>query len=301
MRNQSLTLLALGAAFGLSSCGEKSSPAADESAEIKPLVFSAIPDEKVSDQDAKFQAMAKYLSATLEVPVEFSISADYNAAVQRFKNGEVHLVWFGGLSGVQARDAVEGAEAIAQGAEDPKYKSYFIAHSSTGLAKSDEFPAGIKEFSFTFGSPQSTSGRLMPTWFIKQFTQQTPEEFFTQPVQFQTSGGHHSTAKAVESGSVQVGALSYKKYDSMVADGELDPTKAVIIWETPFYADYNFTAHPELNEIYGDGFTNKLQKALIECSDAEALNAVNRSQLIEANNEEFEGIRVVAQELEMLR
>ena len=75
------------------------------------LVITAIPDEKVSDQEARFQALKVYLAGQLGIRVEFSISKDYAAAVQRFANGEVHMAWFGGLTGVQARDRVEGARA----------------------------------------------------------------------------------------------------------------------------------------------------------------------------------------------
>ena len=48
---------------------------------------------------------------------------------------------------------------IAQGEADPRYYSYFIAHESTGLQRSDEFPLAIKDLTFTFGSESSTSGR----------------------------------------------------------------------------------------------------------------------------------------------
>ncbi len=287
-------------ALTLSSCGDKNQNAEEGSAPSG-LVITAIPDEKVSDQEAKFKALQEFLEKELEIEVSFSISDDYSAAVERFKNGEVHLVWFGGLTGVQARKAVPGARAIAQGDVDPQYKSYFIAHKSTGLKKSESFPEAIKDMTFTFGSKSSTSGRLMPTYFIINETGVTPEKFFTQPVQFQTVGSHDATARAVASGAVQVGALSYKKYDSMVADGEISAEDAPIIWTTPYYADYNLTAHPDLEKLYGEGFIDKLQKVLVDCTDKEVLKAFNRDDLIPAKNDEFEGIYKVAKELGLMR
>jgi len=277
------------------SCGKKD----DDKAAA--LIITAIPDEKVSDQEAKFAALKDHLSKELDIPVEFSISADYGAAVERFKNGEVHLVWFGGLTGVQARAAVPGARAIAQGDVDPQYKSYFIAHKSTGLTKSDKFPTAIKDMSFTFGSRKSTSGRLMPTYFIIQETGKKPEDFFTQPVQFRKTGGHDATARAVASGSVQVGALSYKKYDSMIKNGDISAEDAPIIWTTPYYADYNLTVHPDLEKNYGEGFIDKLQKVLVDCTDKEVLKAFNRDDLIPAKNEDFDGIVEVAKEVGLMK
>jgi len=289
------------AALLATSCSKKET--AEEGSKPEALVITAIPDEKVSDQEEKFQPLAAYLTEQLGVPVKFSISADYSAAVQRFSNGEVHMCWFGGYTGVQARDAVPGARAIAQGDVDPKYKSYFIAHKSTGLQKSEAFPKEIADMTFTFGSKSSTSGRLMPTYFINKETGQMPEKFFKQPVQFQTKGSHDATARAVASGAVQVGALSYKKYDSMIKEGEISAEDAPIVWVTPYYADYNLTVHPDLEQFgeEGSGFIDKLQKALVDCDDAEVLKAFNRDKLIPAKNEDFEGIREVAIGLGMLR
>jgi len=283
------------------SCSKEETAATEQP---EALVITAIPDEKVSDQEAKFQPLAKYLTDELGVPVSFSISADYSAAVQRFANGEVHMCWFGGLTGVQARELVPGARAIAQGDVDPQYKSYFIAHKSTGLKKSDSFPKEIAEMSFTFGSKSSTSGRLMPTYFIQKETGMKVDEFFKEPVLFRSKGSHDATARAVASGAVQVGALSYKKYDSMIKDGEISAEDAPIIWTTPFYADYNLTVHPDLEKFgtdEGASFIDKLQGVLINCSDAEVLKAFNRDKLIPAKNEDFDGIKEVAEELELLR
>ena len=71
------------------------------------------------------------------MPVEFVPVKSYPAAVTAFRNDQVQLAWFGGLSGVQARLLVDGARAIAQGDEDTSFVSYFIAHTDTGLTESE--------------------------------------------------------------------------------------------------------------------------------------------------------------------
>jgi phosphonate transport system substrate-binding protein len=296
LRGVGLASIIVGA-IALCSCGKK-----EYSEQVKGndkvLRITAIPDKKVSDQSIKYKALSDYLAKELGVKVQYVNSQDYSASVNRFANNEVQLVWFGGLTGVQARARVEGSRAIAQGVVDPEYKSYFIAHESTGLEKSEEFPVGIADLTFTFGSKKSTSGRLMPTWFIQKETGKTPEEFFSKPVQFSGKASHAGTASSVNEGSVQVGVLSYKTYDSMVKSKEIDPNKAKIIWVTPGYADYNFTAHPSLDETFGPGFIDKLQKALIKCNDEEVLTVLKREEgLIEAKNEDFANIVTIAKEL----
>ncbi len=291
-----LTYLTIPALLLVSSCDKGDPTGAADS--VKVLRFSAIPDENTTEQTAKFEKFATYLAETLGIKTEFLPASDYDASVSKFVNGEIHLAWFGGLTGVQARSETEGARAIAQGVEDPQYISYFIAHTDTGLELNDAFPTEIKDLKFTFGSQKSTSGRLMPTHFIRQFTDTDPSEWFSHPSGF--SGAHDKTAKLVEAGTFQVGALSYKKYDSMVAAGTLDPAKCKIIWKTPHYADYNWTAHPDLETLFGTGFIDKLQQALIDITDPDLLKALSRSGIISATNEDFQGIAKIAKDLGLL-
>ena len=302
--------LAAVTALALVGCGGDPSPAdtnettsTDEtSSPSGTLYISAIPDEKITDQKAKFDKLAEYLSGALGVDAEFVFSKDYADSVTKFKNGEVHLVWFGGLSGVQARMAVEGAEAIAQGEADPHYKSYFIANKSTGLTESEEFPAAIKDMTFTFGSPGSTSGRLMPQYFILQNNGGVDiDEWFTEKPIFQMSGGHVATANAVADGTVQTGALNYKTYDSLVAEDPKIAENTVKIWTTPDYADYNFTIHPDVEKAFGEGFIKKVQDALVAApAGSDALKAINREKIIPAKSEEFDGIKDTAIEVGLI-
>ena len=288
----------VGAALLAAACLASCSSGGDSDAE-NVLRFSAIPDDNTTELKEKFGPVARYLSEKLEVPVEYVPSSDYGASVEMFKNGDIHLAWFGGLTGVQARQAIPGAHAIAQGVEDPEYYSYFIAHASTGLQRSTEFPAAIAKLKFTFGSTMSTSGRLMPEHFIRKFTGKEPGEFFEHEWGF--SGSHNKTAEQVNSGASQAGVLNYKVYEKMVEDGKIDPEVCRVIWQTPVYPDYNFTAHPALETLFGAGFTRKLQTTLIEMNDAELLAAFKRSGLIKAEDRDFDDILAVARSLNLAR
>src|SRR5215470_11056421 len=132
------------------------------------FVFTAIPDQDETRLVERFSRFAKYLETKLGVPVKYVPVKTYPAAVTAFINNDVQLAWFGGFTGVQARHAVEGSEAIAQGAEDVNFKSLVIANAKTGLKPGKDFPKDIAGKSFTFGSRASTSGRVMPEYFIRQ-------------------------------------------------------------------------------------------------------------------------------------
>ncbi|HOX25453.1 MAG TPA: putative selenate ABC transporter substrate-binding protein [Candidatus Krumholzibacteria bacterium] len=263
------------------------------------LKYTAIPDQNTTELIAKFAPLSAHLGQVLGVPVEYVPARDYQASVEMFRNGDVHFAWFGGLTGVQARAAVPGAKAIAQGSDDPTYFSYFICNASAGLEPGETFPFAIKDLAFTFGSESSTSGRLMPEYFIKENTGQSPPEFFSQPIGF--SGSHDKTCELVEAGRYQAGVVNFKVFDQRIAAGMTDSTKVEVIWQTPRYADYNFTAHPAIETVFGAGFTGRLQQALVAIDDPALLRALPRDRLIPASDEEYAGIEAVARDLGMLR
>ena len=277
----------------LSGCGESPSPA-------RVLKFTAIPGDDVTELQQKFAPFEKHMSERLGVEVKYVPAADYSASVESFVSGDVHLAWFGGLTGVRARNAVAGARAIAQGKVDPEYHTYFIAHKDSGLEKSEGFPKGLEGKKFTFGSQSSTSGRLMPEYFIRKNSGKSPTEFFGAPPSFSRS--HEMTAQLVQAGTFQAGAIDFKTYDRLVSEKKIDPGKCFVIWKTPAYPDYNWTAHPDLEKIFGPGFIEKLRKALVAVKDPAFLKAVNRPEgLIPAKNEDWNSLADLAKELDLLR
>ena len=245
------------------------------------LRFTAIPDENTARLTERFDKVAAYLSEKTGVDVEYVPVKSYAASVAAFKNDEVQLAWFGGLSGVKARRSVPGSVAIAQGEEDVRFVTYFIANTSTGIDEGEDFPDAVTGHTFTFGSKGSTSGRLMPEYFIRQHYGKAPDKVFKR-VGF--SGDHSKTLALVQSGSYQVGALNYKVWQNEVKAGKVDSTKVRIIWRTPTYPDYNWTIRGDVEKKYGVGFIGKVQKALLDMKDRSLLDSFPRARFIAADN-----------------
>jgi len=262
------------------------------------MTFTAIPDQDTTRLEKRFGKIADYLSDELGITVKYVPVKSYSASVQAFKNNEVQLAWFGGLSGVKARIAVPDSVAIAQGAEDPDFISYFIANTSTGLSFSEAFPQAIKDKTFTFGSKGSTSGRLMPEYFIREAYGMAPREIFKR-VGF--SGDHSKTLALVQAGSYEVGAMNYKVWRKEVDAGKVDPNKVQVIWRTPGYPDYNWTIRGDVEETYGKGFIKKIQQALLDITDPAILDAFPRSSFIPADNSMYKTILDTAIEVGIIR
>ena len=260
----------------------------------KTFTFTAIPDQDETQLKERFSLLATHLSKELDIEVKFIPVKSYAASIAALRNDQVQLAWFGGLSGVQARLVVPNAVAIAQGIEDPKFKSYIIANTSTGIENGKTISEDVKGKTFTFGSKGSTSGRLMPEYFIRETFKQAPEDVF-EKVGF--SGNHSKTIALVQSGAYEVGAVNYKVWDRELAAGKIDTSKVKIIYTTPGYPDYQFTARGDLDKEYGAGFTKKLQNAIINIKDKKILAAFPRSGFIKAENKDFDPILTVGREV----
>lgn len=262
------------------------------------LVFTAIPDQDETRLVERFTRVAEYLQGKLGVPVKYLPVKSYPTAVTAFTNGQVQLAWFGGFTGVQARRQVPGSEAIAQGAEDTAFKSFFIANAKAGLAPTKEFPRRIAGKSFTFGSRASTSGRLMPEFYIrKEFGGRGPDEVFAR-VGF--SGDHSRTIQLVQSGAFEVGVVDYSVWALESKVGKVDPAQVAVIWETPTYPDYQWTVRGDVDRTYGPGFKEKLTAAILAIDDPAILAQFARSKFIAAKNSDYIPIEEVGRATNLL-
>ncbi|MCG2580406.1 MAG: putative selenate ABC transporter substrate-binding protein [Marinobacter sp.] len=266
-------------------------------ASAETFVFTAIPDEDETRLMERFQGIADYLQEELGVEVRYIPVKSYAAAISAFRNNQVQLAWFGGLSGVQARSLVPGSQALAQGVEDEAFYNYFIAHKSTGLERSDTLPEDIRGKTFTFGSKGSTSGRLIPEYHIRRIFNEAPDDVFSR-VGF--SGNHTRTLRLVEAGTYEVGAINFAVWEKELENGNINTDEVKVIWKTPAYPNYQWTIRGDVDGRYGEGFTDKVRQALLSMDDPELLESFPRSGFIPTANENYEPIRSVAEQIGIL-
>ncbi len=271
--------------------------ACDASAKV--LSIGGIPDQEAATLNRRFGTMADYLSQELGVEVKYVPSVAYSALVTGFEKDDVHLAWFGGLTGVQARAAVPGAKAIAQRPRDTAFHSVFVVQSDLGVDGLED----LKDLTFTFGSESSTSGHLMPRHFLAQAGINPDTDFRGKP---SFSGSHHKTWKLVESGSFQAGALNEAVWQKAVDEGQVDLSTIRVFHTTPPYFDYNWSVRGDLDDTFGGGFTDRLQSALTKLDPSrpehkEILDLFQAQSFIATSNENYWAIEDVARGLEIIR
>jgi phosphonate transport system substrate-binding protein len=288
----------LAALVGLAGCG------GERDARTPPLRVGAIPDQDPELLQRLYGKLAGYLERELGVPVIYRPVTDYAAAVTAFRVGDLDLVWFGGLTGVQARLQVPGAQAIVQRTIDREFRSVFIANRRTGLRPFDSLGdlRRLRGRTFTFGSESSTSGRLMPQYFLAQAGVRL--DSFRGEVGF--SGSHDATIQLVEAGTYDAGALNVQVWESRLAAGAVDTARVVELWRTPPYYDYHWVIHPSVTERYGPDFPERVTQALLKLDRSvpehrEILDLFGAERFVPTENANYAAIESIGREIGKIR
>jgi phosphonate transport system substrate-binding protein len=141
---------------------------------------------------------------------------------------------------------------IVQRAEDEKFTSKFIVP----VASPAKTLADLKGANFAFGAPSSTSGHLMPRFFLQQAGIKPDADFKT--VAF--SGAHDATVAFVASGRADGGVLNASVWDKLVEAGNPNAAKVRVLATTPPYFDYNWTVRPGLDAALRQKLTDAFLK-----------------------------------------
>ena len=216
------------------------------------LKVSAIPDENPQELLRVYAPFVDYLAKEIGLPVKFVPVVEYAATVEALVAGKLDMVWYGGFTSVQAARRSKGAKRLVMRQEDKEFKSVFVTHKDTGIRSLKD----LKGKTFSFGSVSSTSGHLMPRYFLLQ-AGINPERDFSR---FSFSGAHDATAAWVGAGRVDAGALNFLVWDKLVRSKKINTDKVIIFWTTPPYVDYVWTVRGGL----GKGLVEKISQAFLK-------------------------------------
>lgn len=286
-------------ALGVSACG--GSP--DAATSTPTLGISAIPDQDPELLNRLYPAVADRFADATGLEVAYRPVTDYTAVVRAFEVGDIHLAWMGGLTGVQARSRVEGAIAFAQRDIDADFHSLFIATRDSGLRPFDDVSGltSLRGRSLTFGSETSTSGRLMPEYFLDQ-AGVAISDLRGEPGY---SGSHDATIEAVASGAFEVGAVNEQVYAAAEEAGEVDLSGVQVLWRTPGYADYHWLVRPDIDEVFGEGTRQQVIDLLLgldaaDPADAKVLELFGAQKFVPADNGAYGDLEDIARSLGLL-
>jgi phosphonate transport system substrate-binding protein len=284
---QALGALSLGGAAFLS--------AGAAQAQANVLRVSAIPDEAPTELQRKFKPLGEYLKAKTGMDVQFTPVTDYAAVVEGLAAKKIDLAWLGGFTFVQAKLRSEGqVTPIVQRAEDEKFTSRFIVPIDSPI----KTIADLKGHTFAFGAPSSTSGSLMPRYFLLQQGIDASKDFKT--VAF--SGAHDATVAFVASGRAEAGVLNASVMDKLVEAHNPNAEKVRVLATTPTFYDYNWTVRPGMDPA----LVKKLTDAFLALdpakpADKEILDLQRASRFIPTKASNYDGIEAAGKSAGLIK
>ena len=262
-------------------------------AETKVLRVSAIPDEAPTELLRKFEPLGAYLEQELGMEVKFQPVSDYAGVVEALGAGRLDMAWLGGFTFVQARLRTGDATPLVQREQDEGFTSTFITADPESNDHKD-----LQGKSFAFGSVSSTSGHLMPRYFLMQ-DGISPDDDFSR-VGF--SGAHDATVAWVEAGRVDAGVLNTSVWDKLVEENKVNTDKVRVYSTTPTYFDYNWTVRGDLDAQLVQDITAAFLKLDPENPEHKAILDLQRaSRFVETTADNYKGIEEAARSAGLLQ
>ena len=258
------------------------------------LRVSAIPDEAPTELQRKFKPLGEYLSQATGMKVVFTPVSDYAAVVESLATKKLDLAWLGGFTYVQAKIRTNGtAIPIVQRAEDAVFTSKFITADPSIQTLAD-----LKGKTFAFGAPSSTSGSLMPRYFLLQDGLNPEKDFKTVAY----SGAHDATVAFVAAGKAEAGVLNTSVWDKLVETKKVDTSKVRVFATTPTYFDYNWTVRGDLDPA----IIKKLTDAFLALDPAKPehkaiMDLQRASKFIPTKPENYAGTEAAAKSAGLLK
>ena len=251
------------------------------------------PDMNERDLRQRYDPLLQYLSEQTSLDYTLVVPADYAELLRLFGTGKIDLALFGGVTFVQA-NVLHQAQPLVMRDVDTRFISVFLVrHNDPATEVSD-----LKDRVLAFGDSLSTSGHLMPRYFLQQNKQIIPENFFGQVVY---SGAHDKTAYMVRDGEADIGAVNAEIVNCMLRDGRLKQKDMRVVWETPPFPDYVWAVPRGLNE----DIKTKVRDAYLQLDfddehHRQILEGFGATSFLPAGIKQFQPLQQIAADLELL-
>jgi phosphonate transport system substrate-binding protein len=278
---QRSSFLAAVAAFGSAAAiAPTAAAAADE------LTVAFIPEIATTPSSyAAKKPLVDMLARATKRNVKLIIPTNYAATVEAIGNDSVDLAYFGGLTYLKARK-LYGVVPLVQRDADRQFHSLFITTRPQITKLSD-----LRDKSFAFGDPNSTSGHLQP---VKEMLEAGIDP--DKDMRSRYTGNHTATAIAVNNGSVDAGAMDETVYRKLADDKTIDVSKTRVFYTSRPFVDYVWVVRKGLDPATADA----IKKAFVTTTDPAVLDVLRATKYVAADDAEYEPLRKVAERLKLL-
>ena len=195
------------------------------------ITLGIIPTESSSGAMKGFEPFRADMEKAMGIPVKLFIAPDYAGVIEAMRFNKVHIAWFGNKSAIEAVNRASG-EVFVQTVDvtgNPGYWSLIVVHKDSPYQNIDEIIRDGKNLTFGNGDPNSTSGYLIPTYYIWGQRGIDPTKHF----KLVRSANHETNLMAVANKQVDFATNNTENWEKF-AQAQPDQIKNVrAIWKSP--------------------------------------------------------------------
>jgi phosphonate transport system substrate-binding protein len=170
-------------------------PVFSQAAELKELNFGIISTESSVGLKSVWAPFLQDMEKKLGVKVNAFFASDYAGIIEAMRFNKIQLAWYGNKSAMEAVDRAN-AEVFVQTVDmngNPGYWSLLITHKDSTIKSVDDIIQNGKQYTFGNGDPNSTSGFLIPGYYVFALNNIDPTKHFKRTV----NSNHETNALAV--------------------------------------------------------------------------------------------------------
>lgn len=239
--------------------------------QAKEISFGVISTDSASAQRDRWEPFFRDMEKQTGLKVKSFYAPDYAGVIEAMRFNKVQVAWFGNKAAMEAVDRANGevfAQVVfADGAVG--YTSYLITQKDSPYNNVDDVIKNGKNINFGIGDPNSTSGFLVPTYYI--FAKRNIDARDT----FKTvrNASHGANIQAILAKQLDVATNNSEEIDRLTATKPESAQEIKIIWKSPLIPSDPFVWRNDLDKdtkerlkkfVYNYAKTNPDEKAVLK-------------------------------------
>ena len=199
--------------------------------ELKELNFGIISTESSQNLKSDWQPVLDDMAKKTGMKINAFFASDYAGIIEGMRFNKVQVAWFGNKSAMEAVDRASG-EVFAQMVNvdgTQGYYSHLIVHKDSPIKTLDDMLKNGKSLSFGNGDPNSTSGFLVPSYYVFAQNKIDAKTFF----KLSRGANHEANALAVANKQVDVATNNSENLDKIKDRLPEKFNDIRVIWTSP--------------------------------------------------------------------
>lgn len=204
------------------------------SANAQDINFGIISTESTQNLKQDWDPLIKDMEKQTGMKVTPFFAPDYAGIIEGMRFNKVHLAWLGNKSAMEAVDRAS-AEVFAQmvNADGSQgYYSHLIVHKDSPHNTVEDVLKNGKSMSFGNGDPNSTSGFLVPGFYVFAKNKIDPKTYF----KVSRGANHEANALAVANKQVDVATNNSENLEKIQSRYPEKFNNIKIVWTSPLIA-----------------------------------------------------------------